>query len=61
MPLNPSPQFKRVNIHIDARLHDAFKSATAAQGKSMTDVLLDFVRDYVEKYLSGKLCGVGRD
>jgi hypothetical protein len=60
MPVNPSPQFKRVNLHIDARLHDAFKAATAAQGKSMTIVLLDFVRNYVEKFFLEQLSGAGR-
>jgi hypothetical protein len=52
MPVKLSPGFKRLNFHVNARLHDGFKAATAAQGKSMTEVLLDFVRNYVEKYSS---------
>jgi hypothetical protein len=38
-----------MNIQIDAKLHDAFKMVTAAQGKKMTDVLLRFIEDYVKK------------
>jgi hypothetical protein len=41
---------KRMNINIEASMHDAFKAATAAQGKNMTDVLLDFIADFVKKH-----------
>jgi hypothetical protein len=44
------PKVKRMNINIEANLHDAFKAATAAQGKKMTDVLLDFIAEYVKKH-----------
>ena len=44
------PKVKRMNINIEASMHDAFKAATAAQGKNMTDVLLDFIADYVKKH-----------
>jgi len=44
------PKVKRMNINIEASLHDAFKAATAAQGKNMTDVLLDYIVDYVKRY-----------
>jgi hypothetical protein len=44
------PKVKRMNINIEASLHDAFKAATAAQGKNMTDVLLDYIADYVKKH-----------
>jgi hypothetical protein len=27
-----------------------FKAATAAQGKNMSDVLIDFIADYVQKH-----------
>ncbi len=40
---------KRMNVNIEASLHDAFKAATAAQGENMTDVILQFIRSYVEK------------
>ena len=39
-----------MNIHIDVKLHDAFKTATAAQGEKMTDVLLRFIESYVKKH-----------
>lgn len=44
------PQVKRMNINVEVSLHDAFKAATAAKGENMTDVLLAFIQQYVEKY-----------
>lgn len=41
---------KRMNLNVDAQLHDAFKAATAAQGKNMTDVLLDYIQKYVKDH-----------
>ena len=38
-----------MNINVEVSLHDGFKAATAAQGVSMTDVLLQFIHDYVSK------------
>jgi len=46
-----------VNLNIPIDLHNSFKSATAAEGKNMTDVLMKYIQDYVDKY-SGK--GKGR-
>ena len=40
---------KRMNINVEVSLHDAFKAATAARGENMTDVLLQFINDYVAK------------
>jgi hypothetical protein len=40
---------KRMNINVEVSLHDAFKAATAAQGVNMTDVLMQFIQDYVGK------------
>ena len=47
---------KRLNINIEVGLHNAFKAAAAARGEHMTDVLLQFIRDYVARhgYDSGK-------
>ena len=42
-------KIKRMNVNIEAPLHDAFKAATAAQGVNMTDVLLQFIEEYVKK------------
>jgi hypothetical protein len=50
-PSSTKNEVKRLNIHVDVRLHNAFKAATAAQGKEMTEVLLKFIEDYVQKYL----------
>jgi hypothetical protein len=41
---------KRMNINVEVSLHDSFKAATAAQGENMTDVLLEFINEYVSKY-----------
>lgn len=38
-----------MNINIKTSLHDAFKAATASQGKRMTDVLLEFIQRYVQE------------
>jgi hypothetical protein len=42
---------KRMNINIEGTLHDQFKAATAARGENMTDVLLRYIEDYVQKNL----------
>ena len=40
---------KRMNINVEVSLHDAFKAATASHGDNMTDVLMDFIQNYVAK------------
>ncbi len=47
--MKDEPKVKRMNLNVEAPLHDAFKAATAAQGQNMTDVLLEFIRQYVTK------------
>jgi molybdenum cofactor biosynthesis enzyme MoaA len=47
-------ELKRVNINIDARTHDRFKAACAAEGKQMTKVLEEFIRAYVERHFPGQ-------
>jgi hypothetical protein len=44
-----STEVKRVNMNIPKPLHDAFKAATAARGVNMTDVLLEYIDQYVKK------------
>jgi hypothetical protein len=39
-----------MNLNVPIDLHNGFKSATAAQGQNMTDVLLEFIRNYVNKH-----------
>ena len=42
-------KIKRMNVNIEQSLHTQFKAATAAQGVNMTDVLLQFIEEYVKK------------
>ena len=41
-----------MNINVSVPLHNAFKAATAAQGKEMTAVLLQFIEGYVRQHQS---------
>ena len=43
-------QVKRMNLNVPIELHNNFKSVTASQGKNMTDVLLEFIEQYVSKH-----------
>ena len=43
-----------MNLNVPVELHNAFKSVTAAQGSNMTDILIDYIRSYVEKHSSPK-------
>ena len=45
------PKVKRMNLNVEVNLHNAFKAATAAQGKNMTDVLIEYIEQYVTKHL----------
>jgi len=49
----PEGKIKRMNINVEAGLHSAFKAATAAKGENMTDVLMEFIQNYVQKNQSG--------
>jgi hypothetical protein len=49
----PEVKIKRMNINVESSLHDAFKAATAARGVNMTDVLMEFIQNYVQKNQSG--------
>lgn len=42
-----------MNLNVEVSLHNAFKAATAAQGENMTDVLLEFIEEYVRKHPTG--------
>jgi len=43
-------EVKRMNLNVPFELHNSFKSVTAAQGQNMTDVLLEFIQNYVTKH-----------
>ena len=46
----PEVEVKRLNVILPRDLHDQFKAAVAAEGKQMTDVLMDFIKDYITRY-----------
>jgi hypothetical protein len=39
-----------MNLNVPIQLHNAFKSTTAAQGQNMTDVLIEFIQQYVVEH-----------
>lgn len=39
-----------MNINLPLELHNRFKSVTAAQGKDMTTVLMEFIQSYVDRH-----------
>lgn len=39
-----------MNLNVPVKLHNSFKSVTAAEGENMTDVLLEFIEDYVRRH-----------
>jgi len=41
-----------MNLNVPVDLHNSFKAATAAQGINMTDVLMKYIQEYVDKYSS---------
>jgi hypothetical protein len=43
-------EIKRLNMNLTVSLHNAFKAATAARGENMTDVLMAYIKAYVEKH-----------
>lgn len=47
-----------MNVNVPKELHDQFKAAAAVQGVQMTDVLLQFIEQYVKK--NGVLTKKGR-
>lgn len=39
-----------MNLNVPVDLHNRFKATTAARGLNMTDVLLEFIQDYIAKH-----------
>ena len=39
-----------MNLNVPLELHNSFKSVTAGQGLNMTDVLLEFIQNYIMKH-----------
>jgi hypothetical protein len=48
------PELKRMNLNVPIDLHNSFKAVTASQGLNMTDVLMEFIQNYVADYSSRK-------
>jgi hypothetical protein len=48
------PRWKRMNLNVPVQLHNAFKSVSAAEGKNMTDILLEFIQSYVAQHAPKK-------
>ena len=40
---------KRMNLNVPIEIYNSFKSVTAAQGKDMTTVLMEFITNYIAK------------
>jgi hypothetical protein len=53
-------QVKRMNLNVPVKLHNSFKSTTAAEGQNMTDVLLEFIQDYSRRHASAAARPKGR-
>lgn len=49
-----------MNLNVPVELHNQFKSLTAAEGKNMTDVLMQYIREYVDDHSSSKPKPKGR-
>ena len=38
-----------MNLNVPVELHNSFKAVTASRGINMTDVLLEFIQNYIAK------------
>ena len=52
--INPTTRYKRMSLIIDPDLHRAFKLAAVAEGKEMSEVLIEFIKDYVRKHSAAR-------
>lgn len=44
-----------MSLIIEPDLHRRFKAAAAIRGEQMTEVILDFIRGYIQKYAPAEL------
>lgn len=42
--------YKRMSLIIPPDLHRLFKVAAAAEGREMTELILEFIQDYVQRH-----------
>ena len=47
MKTTAKTQIKRVNVNLEAPLHDRFKATAASQGRQMTEILVEFIEGFV--------------
>jgi hypothetical protein len=43
-------EIKRLNVNLPVSLHNAFKATSAAKGENMTDIIVQSIKLYVDKY-----------
>ena len=43
-------EIKRLNVNLPLSPNNAYKAAPAARGENMTDILVEFIRNYVDKH-----------
>ncbi|MEP0548309.1 MAG: hypothetical protein ABJF88_15335 [Rhodothermales bacterium] len=43
------PRMKRINLDVPSDLHQQFKGVTGMAGRTMTDVLQELIREYLER------------
>ncbi len=51
---------KRMNLNVPTELHNKFKISTVIQGRDMTEVLIEFIQQYVGKHYPKDLSKKGR-
>jgi hypothetical protein len=52
--ISQTEEVKRMNLNVPVKLHNSFKSITAAEGQNMTDVLLEFIEDYIRRHAAAR-------
>jgi hypothetical protein len=48
--VTPKEKVKRMSLIIEPELHRAFKTACAAEGKEMSEVLIAFIEQFVKEH-----------
>ncbi len=47
------PKVLRLNVNLDEKLHAAFKAAAALEGRRMTDLIVEFIEQYLREHSPG--------
>jgi hypothetical protein len=48
-------EVKRMSLIIPPDLHRAFKAAAVSQGREMTELILEFMQSYIQRYAAPAL------